>query len=124
MINNVTFGLSSIEDIRCDINTYIDIKDGELKFQYKIPVVINMSKGTITVIPEVQYQTSNEVVLSASAAFVHNVEDIEDVISLNSESKKVEFHVDLLPIVVNSSFSGLRGIVATYSKGTSLSSKS
>ena len=120
MINNVTFGLSSIEDIRCDIDTFIEIKDGELRFQYKISVVINMSKGTITVIPEVQYRTSDEVVLSAFAAFIYDVKDIDDVISLNSESRKVEFHADILPILVNSSFSGLRGIVATHSKGTSL----
>ena len=83
MINNVTFGLSSIEDIRCDIDTFIEIKDGELRFQYKISVVINMSKGTITVIPEVQYRTSDEVVLSAFAAFIYDVKDIDDVISLN-----------------------------------------
>lgn len=96
------------------------ISEERLKFQYKIDTVIQMSKGSILVIPSIRYSYEGHELLNASAKFTYSVSNLDSAITVDKENQRINVNADLFPALVGAAYSTLRGVVYTRTCGTPL----
>lgn len=121
---NVKFRLVSIDDEHYIPNFEgVDIEsinEDSLKFQYKIETVIQLSKDTILVIPNIRYSYEKHELLVANAVFTYSVLNLDSAIILDKENQRINVKADIFPSLVGAAYSTLRGIVYARASGTHL----
>lgn len=123
---NIKFKLVSIDNEAVNqnfgSNGVADIKEQELKFQYKIETVIKMSEDIIVVVPSIRSVYNNDVVFEASAEFVYSVQTLAAAIDVDKENRKINVKSNIFPSLLGAAYSTLRGMAFIRSQETPLAS--
>lgn len=118
----ISFKLDTIKDEINHINiseaTQKDLCPETLRFQFKVNVELNLTDETITVIPMVRYKCKEKEILNSESTFVYNVPGLKANTSFSSETGEIKQKADIIPTLVSASFSSLRGIIYSATKGT------
>lgn len=121
---NIKYRIASINENKLvksiDNVEFIQITEESLKFQFKIDTLIKMSDNIIEVTPAIRYIIDNNCILEASATITFEVQTLDHVFVIDREKQEIKSTCDILSSFVEASFSTLRGIVYTTSKGTLL----
>lgn len=96
------------------------IDGGALSFQYKIDTIIKMVENEILVIPHVRYAYKGEELFEANVTVKYSILNMDSAVSLDEEKNMVNFNADILPSLIGSAYSTLRGIVYVRTYGTSI----
>lgn len=122
---NIRFRLASIEQEKLTLNIQdIDVArfdDNQLKFQYKIETLIQMSKDTILVKPSIRYLYEEKTLLELSVVLNFSVNNLSAVITVDKENQTINTKADIIPTFIGSAYSTLRGIVYARSSEVFLS---
>lgn len=114
-ITNIRFRLASIEQEKSTLNIQdIDVDnfdDKQLKFQYKIETLIQMSKNTILVKPSIRYLYGEKTLLESSVVLNFSIDNLSAAIVVDKENQTINTKVDVLPTFVSTAYDTLRGIV-------------
>lgn len=124
-IVNIRFRLASIEQEKLTLNIQdIDVAkfdDNQLKFQYKIETLIQISKNTILVKPSIRYLYEEEILLEGSVVLNFSIDNLFAVIVVDKENQTINTKADILPTFISTAYSTLRGIVYARSSEIFLS---
>ncbi len=124
-ITNIRFRLASIEQEKSTLNIQdIDVDnfdDKQLKFQYKIETLIQMSKNTILVKPSIRYLYEEKTLLESSVVLNFSIDNLSAAIVVDKENQTINTKVDVLPTFVSTAYDTLRGIVYVRSSEVFLS---
>lgn len=124
-IVNIRFKLASIEQERLTLNIQdIDVAkfdDNQLKFQYKIETLIQISKNTILVKPSIRYLYEEKTLLELSVVLNFSIDNLFAVIVVDKENQTINTKADILPTFISTAYSTLRGIVYARSSEIFLS---
>ncbi len=99
-----------------------DLSEDNLKYQFKIETIIDMSANTIVVIPSARYALQDDQLAEFSARFLFSVENIKAVITVNREAQQITTQAELISTILGVAYNTLRGIAYTSVKNTSLAS--
>ena len=124
-IVNIRFKLASIEQEKLTLNIQdIDVAkfdDNQLKFQYKIETLVQMSKNTILVKPSIRYLYEETTLLELTVVLNFSIDNLSAVIEVDKENQTINTKADILPTFVSTAYSTLRGIVYARSSEIFLS---
>lgn len=124
-IVNIRFKLASIEQEKLTLNIQdIDVAkfdDNQLKFQYKIETLVQISKNTILVKPSIRYLYEKTTLLELTVVLNFSIDNLSAVIEVDKENQTINTKADILPTFVSAAYSTLRGIVYARSSEIFLS---
>lgn len=124
-IVNIRFKLASIEQEKLTLNIQdIDVAkfdDNQLKFQYKIETLVQISKNTILVKPSIRYLYKETRLLELTVVLSFSIDNLSAVIEVDKENQTINTKADILPTLVSTAYSTLRGIVYARSSEIFLS---
>lgn len=124
-IVNIRFKLASIEQEKLTLNIQdIDVAkfdDNQLKFQYKIETLVQISKNTILVKPSIRYLYKETRLLELTVVLSFSIDNLSAVIEVDKENQTINTKADILPTFVSTAYSTLRGIVYARSSEIFLS---
>lgn len=124
-IVNIRFKLASIEQEKLTLNIQdIDVAkfdDNQLKFQYKIETLVQISKNTILVKPSIRYLYKETRLLELTVVLNFSIDNLSAVIEVDKENQTINTKADILPTFVSTAYSTLRGIVYARSSEIFLS---
>ena len=122
--SNVKFRLVSIDNEKLVSN--IDdfdldsLADDKLRFQYKTDTVIKLSRNIIEVTPCARYSYEGRPLFQASVSFVFTADNLDSVVSVDKENRRVVVRADIFPSLVGAAYNSLRGIVFARMSSTGL----
>lgn len=121
---NIKFRLLSITNEKTTSSlegkVFSSITEGALQFQYKIKTVFKLTENTITVIPSIRYLLGDTALLESCAEFNFAVVSLDAVMDVDKENKKLSMKVNIIPTLLSSAYSSLRGIVYARTLATPL----
>ena len=122
--NNIKFRILSIHNVNCkshfDGMDLSSLSDDTVRFQYRIETVIKMSENVVTIIPGIRYLFDKAILFEASAEFDFMVLSLNSVMELDEENSRLNMKADILPTLLGTAYSSLRGIVFSKTASTPL----
>ena len=81
------------------------------EISYRTLTEIDLNKSQVSVIPTVRYGNMSGIFLEYECRMVYNIPDLCDIVTYKREDEKIEFAVDIMPVLLRTSMDTVRGIL-------------
>lgn len=116
--NRINFSLLSINEEKFEIEDNLVIPDNPLAVQYLIESEIRPESDSIYVRTGIRYLIDKDVICECILGMHFAIENFKSVISIDEESKRINFSSNLMPTFWGITYGALRGVLFEKVKNT------
>lgn len=119
--NSLNFRLKSIAEI-CFEQSNKDVDIDAITFSFYTQTIINIESDEVKVVGGIMYKCQGAEVLKLETEAVFGVEELNKIITIDSEKSEIAFNVNIIPTLLTTTIGAMRGIVFEKSKDNKLAS--
>ena len=118
----INFSLISIREERFEVSDIGGSTINELNVQYLVETEVHPVDGMIYVRTGIRYRKDESVICECILGIRFTIKDFDTVVSIDEDSKKINFTSNLMPTFLNITYGALRGALYERVKDTPLES--
>ena len=81
------------------------------EISYRAQTEIDLNKSQVSVVPTVRYGNRSGIFMEYGCRMVYNIPGLCDLVTYRQEDEKIEFAVDIMPVLLRTSMDTVRGIL-------------
>lgn len=115
----LNFRLKSIEEISFEESSKgVDVS--EVAFSFFTQTFVDVESEEVRVKGGVMYRCGEREALKLEMFVTFAVESLGEIVTIDDESKEINFKVDIIPTFISSAIGVMRGVIFEKTKGSSL----
>lgn len=118
----ISFSLVSIHEEKFEVSDIGDSTIKEVNVQYLVETEVHPADGMIYVRTGIRYRREVSVICECILGVSFAIKDFDTVVTIDEDSKKINFTSNLMPTFLSITYGALRGALYERVKNTSLES--